>query len=315
MTIKLLSASLLLAVSIPALAQTTPASGAASNDPAITPKNGQSSDQIGRDRYDCYVWAKQQSGFDPAQSSGGGTGPDLYRRAFTACMSGRGYALSYATPPGGASSTTAAPPVAPAPSRPFMVRQYGWEAPTLVYRPVHVAIEGGPTATTGSTNDTLNDGANVGLGVSFFPVESLPVGLRVDGSWSRFDARYAYFNSSGDAYTHAHENIYGGDVDLQFNLPSPSARYRFYLLGGAGWYREQQVVDQFQNGCGYYYCGPAFGGSASSTTGWRSSWNVGVGGEVALPQGTSFFVEARYQEIAPHDSDMQFVPIRVGLRF
>src|ERR1700735_4698733 len=119
MTIKLLSASLLLAASIPALAQSTTPPGTASTEPVVTPKNGQSPDQIGRDRYDCYVWAKQQSGFDPAQSSSAGTGPDLYRRAFTACMSGRGYALSYAAPPGGASSTAAAP-IAPAPSRPFM---------------------------------------------------------------------------------------------------------------------------------------------------------------------------------------------------
>ena len=56
-------------------------------------------------------------------------------------------------------------------------------------------------------------------GSACFPSASLPVGLRIDGSWSRFDARYAYFDSSGDAYMHSHENIYGGDADLQFNLP------------------------------------------------------------------------------------------------
>jgi hypothetical protein len=192
------------------------------------------------------------------------------------------------------------------------MRQYWWESPELVYRPVHVAIEGGFTATAGSTGDYLNDGGNVGVGISFFPFRSLPVGLRVDGSWSRFDASHAYFDSSGDYAWHSHENIYGGDADLQFNLAQPSSHYQLYLLGGAGWYREQHVLDQFTAGCGYYSCGPI---EQSSTTGWRNSWNAGVGGEFALPGGTSFFVEARYQRIAPHDSDMQFVPVRAGIRF
>jgi hypothetical protein len=310
MAIKSLSLSLLLSLSVPALAQYTPAPGTASGEPVISPKNGQSQEQLGRDRYECYGWAKQQSGFDPAQPGSGGAGPDLYRRAFTACMSGRGYQVSYPAPAAGS------PPSSPPPIvQPMIMRQYWWQEPELVYRPFHVAIEGGYTATAGSTGDNLDDGGNVGLGVSWFPSESLPVGLRIDGSWSRFDARYGYFDSSGDAFTHSHENIYGGDADLQFNLPHPSSRYQFYLLGGAGWYREQQVVDHFESGCGYYYCGPSYGGQQTSTTGWRSSWNAGVGGEVALPEGTSFFVEARYQRIAPHDSDMQFVPIRFGLRF
>ena len=52
-----------------------------------------------------------------------------------------------------------------------------------------------------------------------------------------------------------------------------------------------------------------------STSPWRDSWNAGIGGEVALRGGASFFVEARYQRIAPRDSDMQFVPIRFGVRF
>jgi hypothetical protein len=314
MAIKSLSLSLLLCLSVPALAQYTPASGTASGEPVISPKNGQSQEQLGRDRYECYGWAKQQSGFDPAQPGSGGAGPELYRRAFTACMSGRGYQVSYPAPAAG--SPPSSPPSSPPPmAQPMIMRQYWWQQPELVYRPFHVAIEGGYTATAGSTGDNLDDGGNVGLGVSWFPSASLPVGLRIDGSWSRFDARYGYFDSSGDAFTHSHENIYGGDADLQFNLPHPSPRYQFYLLGGAGWYREQQVVDHFESGCGYYYCGPSYGGQQSSTTGWRSSWNAGIGGEIALPEGTSFFVEARYQRIAPHDSDMQFVPIRVGLRF
>jgi len=309
MTAKFFSASLLFAMSVPALAQyAQPAPGLA-GEPAISPSHGQDQQQIARDRYECYGWAKAQSGYDPAQPASGAS-PDTYRRAFTACMTGRGYSVSYAAVPAPA---PAAPP--PAPMQPVYVRQYWWESPELVYRPVHFAIEGGYTATAGSTGDNLDDGGNVGVGLSFFPSRSLPVGLRIDGSWSRFDANHGYFDTSSDTYLHSHENIYGGDADLQFNLEHPSSRYRFYLLGGAGWYREQHVLEQFAAGCGYYSCGPGYAGERSSTTGWRSSWNAGFGGEFAMPGGASFFVEARYQRIAPRDSDMQFVPVRAGIRF
>jgi hypothetical protein len=311
MTGKFFGASLLFAMSVPALAQyAQPAAGLA-GEPGISPNRGQDQQQLLRDRYECYGWAKAQSGYDPAQP-GNGTNPDPYRRAFAACMTGRGYTVSYGA------AAPAAPVAAPPPqmrAQPVYVRQYWWESPELVYRPVHFAIEGGYTATAGSTGDNLNDGGNIGVGISVFPSPSVPVGLRIDGSWSRFDAGDAYFNTSGNYYLHSHENIYGGDADLQFNLAHPSSRYQFYLLGGAGWYREQYVLDQFATGCGFYYCGPVFGGEQSSTTGWRSSWNAGFGSEFAMPGGTSFFVEARYQRIAPHNSDMQFVPIRIGVRF
>jgi hypothetical protein len=308
MIARFFSTSLLLAMSVPALAQyAQPGAG----EPAISPKRGQDQNQLQFDRYECYGWAKGQSGYDPGQP-GTATSQDMYRRAFTACMSGRGYTVSY-----GATAAPSAPPAAPpppSPVQPVYMRQYWWESPELVYRPVHFAIEGGYTATAGSTGDNLYDGDNVGVGISFFPSRSFPVGLRIDGSWSRFDASDAYFGT-GNYYSHNHENIYGGDADLQFNLAHPSSRYQFYLLGGAGWYREQHVLEQFGAGCGFYSCDPVVAGDQSSTTGWRSSWNAGFGGEVAMPGGTSFFVEARYQRIAPHNSDMQFVPVRVGIRF
>jgi opacity protein-like surface antigen len=311
MPFKFLSAPLLL-MSASALAQYAQQPSGPGGEPAISPNRGQDQHQLQFDRYECYGWAKGQSGYDPAQP-GNGMSQDMYRRAFSACMTGRGYTVSY-----GAAAPSPSPPAAPpprAPVQPVYMRQSWWESPELVYRPVHFAIEGGWTATAGSTGDNLDDGGNVGVGISFFPSRSLPVGLRIDGSWSRFDAGHAYFDPNGNYYPHSHENIYGGDADLQFNLAHPSSRYQFYLLGGAGWYREQYVLEQFATGCGFYSCGPVVAGEESSTTGWRSSWNAGIGSEFAMPGGTSFFVEARYQHIASHDSDMQFVPVRFGIRF
>jgi hypothetical protein len=45
---------------------TTLLSGVATaQDLIIFPAKGQSQDQLERDKYECYTWAKQQTGFDP----------------------------------------------------------------------------------------------------------------------------------------------------------------------------------------------------------------------------------------------------------
>jgi hypothetical protein len=59
------------------------------------PKNGQSEDQLGKDRFECHRWAVSQSGFDPTQA-GGGSAPGKrsdYSRAQAACLEGRGYSV------------------------------------------------------------------------------------------------------------------------------------------------------------------------------------------------------------------------------
>lgn len=35
----------------------------------VFPTSGQSADRLGRDRYECYLWAVKQTGFDPSQTS------------------------------------------------------------------------------------------------------------------------------------------------------------------------------------------------------------------------------------------------------
>jgi outer membrane lipoprotein SlyB len=40
---------------------------AQAQDPIVYPSQGQSNDQIEQDKYQCYNWAKQQTGFDPMQ--------------------------------------------------------------------------------------------------------------------------------------------------------------------------------------------------------------------------------------------------------
>ncbi|MGB6308366.1 MAG: outer membrane beta-barrel protein [Steroidobacteraceae bacterium] len=287
----------------------------------IYPRNGQSEQQQSTDRYACHTWAHQQTGFDPTVS-GGGVAPNEeaakrseYGRAMTACLDARGYSVRYAAP-------TYVVPAGPAPIASASVQHYS-VGPQLKYRPFEAQIDGGYSIATGKTKQYLDNGSNVGLGFAWFPTSALPLGLRVDGSYSSFDARNALLDLNGAGYTYGHEHIYGGDADLQLDLAHRSSRAKLYLFGGLGWYREQTELRQVSwvNGtvCGWYFCGPgyfpALTAAESVTSAWHKSWNAGIGWEIAVADRTSFFIEARYQRILPNDGNMQFVPIKVGLRF
>jgi hypothetical protein len=59
------------------------------------PKNGQSEEQQGKDKFECHRWAVAQTGFDPTRAAGG-TAPGKrsdYYRAQGACLDGRGYSV------------------------------------------------------------------------------------------------------------------------------------------------------------------------------------------------------------------------------
>ena len=59
------------------------------------PKNGQSEEQQGKDKFECHRWAVSQTGFDPTQPAGAtatAKRPD-YLRAQAACLEGRGYSV------------------------------------------------------------------------------------------------------------------------------------------------------------------------------------------------------------------------------
>ena len=59
----------------------------------VYPNDGQSEEQTRQDRYECYVWASEQSGFDPALPNQPMEYQSDYDRALSACLSGRGYTV------------------------------------------------------------------------------------------------------------------------------------------------------------------------------------------------------------------------------
>ena len=63
------------------------------------PRNGQTEEQQGTDRYECHRWAVDKTGFDPTRPSGNVGGTEIttkrvdYRRAESACLEARGYTV------------------------------------------------------------------------------------------------------------------------------------------------------------------------------------------------------------------------------
>jgi hypothetical protein len=51
------------------------------------------------------------------------------------------------------------------------------------------------------------------------------------------------------------------------------------------------------------------------STGTLFAENAGAGLEFSLGEGASFFVEARYMRFNQHGQRLDFVPIKIGLRF
>ena len=59
----------------------------------VYPAGGQSEAQLAEDRYQCHVWAADQSGYDPTLGAGERVEAEDYTRAFTACLEGRNYVV------------------------------------------------------------------------------------------------------------------------------------------------------------------------------------------------------------------------------
>lgn len=59
----------------------------------VYPAAGQSEAQTADDRYECHVWAADQSGYDPTLGARSRNDAENYTRAFTACMEGRNYVV------------------------------------------------------------------------------------------------------------------------------------------------------------------------------------------------------------------------------
>jgi hypothetical protein len=218
------------------------------------------------------------------------------------------------------------PPATSAPPPKHWTDQSTYENYGFQYHPFRFHINGGGTITQRANNTLLDNGWNAGLGLTWFPSSHLPIGVRVDGTYMEFSGRPDLLNDASSTYgtrvDEATQKMWGGDVDLEIDLPL-SPYVRMYLLAGGGWYRQQTTYRQrnYYKGllCDWWGCEYGYYGVdsivARNTTDWHFAKNAGVGFEFAMSSMSSFYVEARYMRLNPVDAHSDFLPIRVGLRF
>jgi hypothetical protein len=292
----------------------------------VTAKNGQTAEQQSKDRYECHSWAAGQTGFDPTLAAPGAanqTLQDNYRRAMSACLEARGYGVTTA-----AAAPPVIPPYVPPPSAVHT------SSPAIHYHPWAFQLSGGYTFTTGNNSQYLYNGPNASAGFTWYPTSTLPFAFRFDGTYMWFGAKNGLLTQNGTKYTDGHEDIYGGDADVQFDLEHWSTRDRFYLFGGLGFYRQRIGLHQttYQPGyvCGYYYfCSPGLvpveTAEFHSTSPWRGAINFGGGWEIAISDRATFFIEGRFLKIRTYTArngglpysfnSGGFIPVRFGFRF
>ncbi|MGH8260441.1 MAG: outer membrane beta-barrel protein [Steroidobacteraceae bacterium] len=196
------------------------------------------------------------------------------------------------------------------------------------YRPLHWQIEGGYSATTGTTSTYLDGGWTFGGGLTWYPSPTSPAALRVDLGYSQYNAtNNLLVQNQTLLQTEIDSGVgrtWGGDVDgqLDFRL---GPRVTGYLLAGIGAYQRQIELYQTVLGGGVFcdpwwgFCGsnffPADATVARTTSSVEFAWNAGLGIDVPMGNGMSWFIDARYLRIGSGDERTEFVPIRVGLRF
>lgn len=223
------------------------------------------------------------------------------------------------------------PPPPPPPNQPYRSSPAAHTAAQsqqgIKYHPWRVQIEGGYTITQGASVKTLlNDGGSGGLGLTWFPTAALPLGFRVDASYTSHSQTLHALDlasqSTGQNIADGYTDLYGGDIDAEFDL-HVGQHSREYFFGGIGWYKERttlkSVTYQQGNICfffcypGYY---PVYANAQTTTTDWLKAWNAGIGFEFPLGDPATFFVDARFLRIKqPDGSYWDFIPIRVGIRF
>ena len=135
----------------------------------------------------------------------------------------------------------------------------------------------------GTLGDVAESGYHLALGVQI-GIPTLPVGVRLDGSYHTMSEANSGFDSS---------QVIGGGVSVVFNLPGVGLVP--YVLGGVGRYRVET--------------GPAGMSTQSTNGGWHGGFGVNLG---AI--GFGAFAEVRYVRISGPGNDFEMVPLTIGFR-
>ena len=176
----------------------------------------------------------------------------------------------------------------------------------FLYRPFRMQIQGGRTITQGWGAQYLDNGMNAGLGFTWQPKAELPLALRADAMYQRFDATQLLVTQAGASLgknvDEGNVKMWGGDIDAELDLEVAESA-RVYLLFGGGWYDQQN---------NFHYQGTLV---SRNTTGTHFEKNAGLGLEFANGGSMFFFIDARYMRFNINGQNLNLIPIRLGLRF
>ncbi len=193
-------------------------------------------------------------------------------------------------------------------------------------RAIQWHVNAGYSFTSSTTADYLDDGWTLGFGASWRPDPDGPFAVRADIHYSAYDGTSELVQTAEAA---GRVQVDDGDADIwgiNFNGVYDvefSPRVRGYGTAGLGWYYREVELQQTVL-VGGVFCDPWWGfcypgvttGQAvvdeTSTT--RFAWNVGVGVEFPLQDGSAWFIDARYHRIETSEPT-EFIPIQVGYRF
>ena len=197
---------------------------------------------------------------------------------------------------------------------PALAQVYQYSA---AQRPVQWDIHGGASITQGLAGHDFDNGGTIGTGVTFRPAPG-PFALRLELNYARSSATNQFI-AANEAATNT--PIDDGSMQtltgfMDGVLSAPFGPARFYVTGGAGLgYRRIELT---QNGfvCDVFFCGGGFGNTTlvASQDATRFAWQAGAGVDFLMPNGSAWFVEARYERLETQ-VPTEFIPIRFGFRF
>jgi hypothetical protein len=152
-------------------------------------------------------------------------------------------------------------------------------------RTFRIGISAGVTWPESDLSTTTDTGYNGTLSLFVTP-QSLPLGLRFDAGYNRFD-----FQTGGGGV-----RVLSATGNLFFNMPITSM-VSPYIVGGGGLYN-----------VGYLYTG--VGNSSASHFGFN------IGGGIKLPlEGFDALLEARYNRVNANGGTVGYVPVTFGISF
>lgn len=196
---------------------------------------------------------------------------------------------------------------------PAFAQGYATQSPYAY--PVQWYLDAGGSITQNQTAQNFDNGWNIGTGLNFRPDPGSPFMLRAEVNYNRFEATNAFVVNNGPNADDGSMQTVTAFVDAILEAPL-NPWMRLYATGGVGigWRR----LELTQNGffCNDFFCGPAFGNNylVASQDSTHFAWNAGAGMSFPLPNGHSWFIEARYERIETQVAT-DYIPIRFGYRF